>query len=426
MGTDLYIDCFGSISQKKRQGVLRVTSQETTYELTVFDGKIVSVHSETELPARGICDRLFAAGKLAEKVHQKVAGSRASISQLYDGLVGRNFVSHDDFMRAMTAYGVDVLHSLRSLQDPQFEFASGVIRPDARLVFSVHPGQLLLDLEELTGDDLRLRELFGGPEVPQKVRLRTSEMPRTLLGNEIAVWRAIGKGTTLSRLLSSHLLSYYDIVQALLALNDQGLIEICPADADDDDGAAGPSPEDDDSGDLAPMQIDETIDDVFARMAYDAVDSLLDGFEGTFGVVEELQSLPPESAANGTETASQPKPQKPAEPRPKPAASVAEPRRSEPPVRESRAVDSRATIMAPVEPEAEPDEPDEEKENVEESEHPASISERFDRFALLLLEPEHKVDLCIAVISVFFFLLAWWLPAQLEQWFQALRDYSSI
>src|SRR5687768_17151586 len=90
---------FRSLSLKRRQGVLEILTDETSFELVFQNGKIVDAGCSSEHPSAQVCDKLVCAGLLLEGIRQKVTEVEISLAELYSVLVGQHHVSPDDFRK---------------------------------------------------------------------------------------------------------------------------------------------------------------------------------------------------------------------------------------------------------------------------------------------------------------------------------------
>lgn len=394
MATDLFIDVLTSISQKRRHGWLKVVAPSSSYEIGFSDGRIVAVQRRDARSSQAIVKKLFVAGALKKKVFDLVADTKVAVPQLYEGLVGKSHVEPDQFVRAKLAHELDLLHSLRQCEEAVCDFFPSQIKPDPRFPLAVTAGQILLDMAELEIDFDQLKEVVGDPLHCEKWAVRSEEPNKRLVGADRQVWQALAKPLRVCDLWEGYLGSQHELMVGMLSLIESEAITLHdsqPAEAD-----VGPTANEitDLASILAGAMEEElspesdTQHDVFARMAYDAVDSLLDGFEGAFQAVEELAPPP----APKVETRATP-----------PAAAAPVP-----------------AVMPSTETEAEEVEEEEEDDVAEHG-----VRERMIDLNIALFSPERRSDLMTAVACIFLLLLAWTLPAQIEAWFEAIGNFTS-
>ena len=395
MATELFIDIFTSISQKRRHGWLKVVAPNASYEVGFSDGRIVAVQRRDARSSQAIVKKLFVAGALKKKIFDLVADTKVAVPQLYEGLVGKSHVDPDQFVRAKLAHELDLLHSLRRCDEAVCDFFPTQIKADPRFPLSVPAGQILLDMAELEIDFEQLDEQLGDPLHCERWAVRSEEPSKRLVGADRAVWQALAKPLRVCDLWEGYLGSQHELMVGMLSLLESAAVTL--HDAQPAAAAVGPTANEitDLASILAGAMEDElkpeadAHHDVFARMAYDAVDSLLDGFEGAFQAVEEL--VPPEPVIKASEVA------RPIAPTPM----------------------VPAVVVAPEVAEADVEE--------EEDEEIAStgVRERLIDLNIALFAPERRADVVTAIACVFLLLLAWVLPAQIEQWFEALGNFTS-
>lgn len=292
MAADSFIDLFSTLSHKRRHGILRVRSSGTEFDILFFDGRISATEQRGVQAAQDICARLYKESCLHEKVFQLFRAANVSVPQLYDLLVAKKFVTPEQFQLAKRAMELDLLHSLSYVDEPSFEFIPRDSRPDPRFPTSISPGQLLLDIFELQNDEEKFQAAFGGKDLLDTEIVRCGQdKPRTLSLAEGRLWDLL-KGIKQLKELFHTTLCEYEIKEGLLALLDQGLLEVCPKKKERAAAPAAvtaPSPvpvDDDDDEDLVPQEVEEA-PDFFDRVANAAVDSILDGFGDDWSLAEE-------------------------------------------------------------------------------------------------------------------------------------------
>ncbi|MCC6954700.1 MAG: DUF4388 domain-containing protein [Deltaproteobacteria bacterium] len=218
---------FRAISTKRKHGVLVVDSETATFEIMFQHGKIVFVSRTDESVARQVCLRLVKAGYLDEDFLDATFADDRPLEQLSEILVGEQLVSHDVLLQAITAYETDLLHSLRNIRHAHTEFRSKIVSLDPSVSLSLSPGQLLLDLVEITSEEERFRGLFGGPEevADTEVVKHTPTLSRaTPVAAEL--WDKFGVRCALADLVQRVLTSEHEVRAALLTLYDSNAIEV--------------------------------------------------------------------------------------------------------------------------------------------------------------------------------------------------------
>jgi len=262
------IDIFSSLSQKRRNGVLRITAGRASCDLCFVDGRIAQIVGKSG-EASDVTVRLARAGLLNEKVFQLVQNKGLSIGQLFELLVGKKFVSPAQFGQAKCAHDMDVLHGLGSADDLTFEFAARDIRPDPRFATNVSPGQLLLDYCELQADHDRFRRQFPNPKA---VIARKGAEAKVHCDFEQAVWDLLDKPRRLEDLFCG-VVSEYDLKEGLLVLFDRGLLSVGGS-------AEHPAVREDSNGMSAALP--EEKQDLWHRIADEAVGAILEEFHEDF------------------------------------------------------------------------------------------------------------------------------------------------
>ncbi|MFN8389669.1 MAG: DUF4388 domain-containing protein [Bdellovibrionota bacterium] len=285
MSQEALIDMFSSLSQKRRQGALRVAASGGAIQILLNDGKIIGVAKNDGRQAQSICSRLLRAGVIHDKVYKLFQSTQVDVPQLFDLLVSKKFVKPEQFQKARVAYEMDLLHSLRFADDAQLAFSSGDIRVDPRFPFTLSPGQLLLDIAELNADEERFERIFTAERSRVSIA-RKGHRPKGLSPYEGAVWDSIEQAKKVEQLFQA-LLSEFEVREGLLALYDQNLLVVSVNGVPiQPDGAVSTSPADPDEDDLSLPDAEDDDIDLYGQIASEAVDSLLDGFEGELDLAE--------------------------------------------------------------------------------------------------------------------------------------------
>ncbi len=287
MPADLYFDIFQSISQRRRQGMLSIHAPAGKVLMTCLDGRVVGVTSERFPTSIGVAQRLYTASLLHERAYNLVQRRAVPIDQLAEMLVGRRFVSEEQFLRARSTHEMNIALSLRYLDDAVIEFASREVRADLRYPWSISTGELLLDMCELESDGDRFcRHLIGAGDEPVTV-VSTGDMPRTASPSERVLFDMIRVPRDV-RLLFGALLNEAEVTEGLLTLLELGLIEVRRGAADQavHEAVPTPAPDNDDAADdqsgpddleLAP-ELDGS-SALYDKIANEAIGSMLDGFD---------------------------------------------------------------------------------------------------------------------------------------------------
>lgn len=221
---DSFGSVFRSLSQRQRHGILSVRTDFGSFNIAFQEGKIVFIERDEDLRSAEVCRKLVEGGLLAEKVVQAVSNSKVASQKLYELLVGKKYVSEEDYCLAERAYDFDLLHSLRLLREGEVEFTPRLIRLDASRGFSVYPGQALLDMIELEGDEERFAALFEGIS-SQTIRVRRSgSLSCRPTAEEMRLYQSLTAEMSVRELFRRSLLSRYHFVESLLSLCEQGVI----------------------------------------------------------------------------------------------------------------------------------------------------------------------------------------------------------
>ncbi len=217
---------FRTLSYRRQHGILWLGLEGEERIVLFQEGKIVSAASNRESTARAISDRLARAGFLSEKVVSLVSKTEVPVPQLYELIVGKQYVTHDEFLRAKTAHEFDLLHSLQGVQGGKMKFTPKAVRSDPRLSLSAFPGQVLLDMAELSFDQDRFQKLFSNIEATSVMIRQISEVYEGNSEPERIVFGVVDGSSSPALILSRCLLSRYEAMQALLSLFDQRLISV--------------------------------------------------------------------------------------------------------------------------------------------------------------------------------------------------------
>lgn len=220
-----YGELFRTLSHKRRNGVLSLDFRQRNLQLLFKEGRIVGVLEPGADEVKEIASRLVSSGCIMEKVQTLVNEAGITPNQLYDLLVGKEYVSEEDFRRAKDSYRVDLLHSVEQLDEGFAEFKPKLVKLDDRHEFSVFPAQLLLDVEELKTDRGRLQSLFTNLSSVDVLVREIGEAAARLNDREQRILDAAEHGCRIQEILESCLMSEHEAIESLLALYDQDLIE---------------------------------------------------------------------------------------------------------------------------------------------------------------------------------------------------------
>ncbi len=218
---------FRAVSQKRRHGILHVGDGAEALRISFHNGKIVEVLQLNYPTARAICDRLIGCGFVKTEQVAPALDSELSASALYEAIVVRNhLVKHADFMRAKTAYEMNLLYDLRKQSSGRFEFVSKVVQPDPKLALSVAPGQFLLDMVELETQDKKLSQLLRGASFTDVFLSRKKPDKSGLTENEQALYELSDGRRSLAEICRLTLLTEYQLREALVTLCDRQVVDI--------------------------------------------------------------------------------------------------------------------------------------------------------------------------------------------------------
>jgi hypothetical protein len=217
-------DILRDLSQKQRNGILSLDTEEGILKFSFQEGRIIGVQKHGESAPPQICKKLHEAGYLSSKVVKAVNDSKISVGQLRELLVGKGYVIEKDFVRAKHTYELDLLYSLKNLREGKSEFVPKVIRNEPVMSICVFPGTALLDVMEFADDEERFCALFID-WTNDKVRIGQKEESSDRLSDaERRVFDLTENGASPKEILAKSLLSVYEAQEALLALYDQDVI----------------------------------------------------------------------------------------------------------------------------------------------------------------------------------------------------------
>lgn len=212
-----------SLSRKRRQGLLEITSDEVGLSVQFLSGKIVSVTREGEAASLAVLERLRRAGCISDSMSAELGAKELALQNLYDHLIENDLLSHEDFFLAKEAYERDMLHRLRELEG-DYRFRPRIVKIDERLALHAFPAQLLLDFIELDHGEQRFEEVFDNLSSEEVLIKRSSEEAIRLTPNEQTVFDNLEVETCLKDVHDAALLCEFALREALLSLYDRDLI----------------------------------------------------------------------------------------------------------------------------------------------------------------------------------------------------------
>lgn len=224
---------FRALSQKRKHGLLTVfATNGAELEVLFVSGRIAEVRERGWPNSLMVCDRLISGGVLLPPgVREKASQDGLSIKALFDELVEAGVVTFDQFMAARRAVCLDMLHSLRFLEDGRYNFEGRLVDFDERLTLKLSPGQLLLDFVEMDANEDKFFDVFGDDfDQTNSTFVIPTGSTAPLNDAEKCVWDVVGGGEQLRSIVSRTLLSEGELQMSLLSLYEQGLIEVRKAD----------------------------------------------------------------------------------------------------------------------------------------------------------------------------------------------------
>lgn len=226
LNKDTLITMLQTLSLRKRHGILEVVTEDDTFQISLTDGCIVQVNQNSLNMTQALCERLVSAGYLEEKVLGVLQSHSLAPDQLREVLVMQDYVSEDTFFDAFRAVQSDCLYNLRHLQQAEAKFAPQVVRVPKELSLNIYPGQLLLDLISLQLEEEKFVSLFGYADTDDVQVYPKGECPPGLTKDEREVWEKVAEGWNVSSIMSESLLNVYEAREALLGLFDLDCIMI--------------------------------------------------------------------------------------------------------------------------------------------------------------------------------------------------------
>lgn len=232
------VNLFRTLSQRRRHGVVSISHGDSHYEVLFHDGKIVGAASGDLPMVHAIMRRLKRAGlynpvELPDHVEHSPGAEPGQIDVLREAIkfIRENYpaVAIEDFVRAKQAAEIDLLHLLSSIEEASARFDPQGIQIDPAVSISMSPGQLLLDLVDLSEERRRLAHIAEVAE-PEDLTLRkTSAAPPAGLSQaELGIWNAIVEDMTLGELFDRLLISRHAVCERLFSLVDRGGAEFGP------------------------------------------------------------------------------------------------------------------------------------------------------------------------------------------------------
>jgi hypothetical protein len=222
------------IGQKRRQGVLVLTSPDGKLSLWFHQGKAVEAsRSSTASPAEEVLTWLKGAHLIPEGFEWKpspassgngegeAAFDAAAYRELYLELA-KTGVSLDAelYRRVLRQRVLEQIYRINLNESAAFTFYPKAVAIDREFSPSISVGQLLLDMVALPSNRIRFQELFpadgwvGRTDVPEGV----------LTIEERIVYDALTSPCALSELSARTMLSEFHLIDALLALYERGLV----------------------------------------------------------------------------------------------------------------------------------------------------------------------------------------------------------
>lgn len=178
---------FRSLAQKRKHGILTVACRPFTLELGAINGKVISVKKEGEQAAEALLHRLAGAGYFPKEEAQNFDFEDFSIDDLYETLIGEQYISEEIFNRAYEGYQKDLLYALADEPVVHAEFKPQVVSAPLHGALSLPATQLLLDFVSVSEEVSKYREIFGHDAV-----VRGVSRPEALVDrSQMALWNLL-------------------------------------------------------------------------------------------------------------------------------------------------------------------------------------------------------------------------------------------
>jgi len=153
---------FRTLSQKRRHGVLEITSASGQVEVFFHAGRIIGASSVDSPLSTLIARRLHSAQKISEDELNDILEQIPEVERLVIILSAKESITKDDFFQAKRACEMDLLYSVRSLEKGFYNFEQQIVETRDEMMLSISPGQLLLDFVELVSGEERFDKAFSG------------------------------------------------------------------------------------------------------------------------------------------------------------------------------------------------------------------------------------------------------------------------
>lgn len=283
---DTFPQILRSISQRKRQGILKLTYPDLEVHVQFVLGKVVDVLDTAVNPVERVIDRL----QKAELVPDNCPLARESYGRLFDSLAEhpatKEVVTHGVFKDVLRILVLDAFYSIDIKASPLYKLELEPVECERQYLPAISVGQLLLDQVELETDSERFSILFA----PHCLIKRDEEFEGSLSDAERTLYALIGDGIVVEQLVAKSLLSRLELMQALLSLHERVVIDVTEA-------AKGASAEEVFGVD-ALASLDSAIESSFGEVDDEAgPDSEADGSEESSEVENELEREPDPGAA---------------------------------------------------------------------------------------------------------------------------------
>ena len=248
---DSLTNLFRSLSQKRRQGVLEISMNDSLLKIGFHNGKIVEVSKAGQTLDRAIAGRLKDAEMISKKLFDSIAEVELTVDQLYQLVESEGPVPKNNFSSVKEACELDTLFELKNLNQGYYAFKPQIVQMSKNFGLNLPPGQVLLDLMELETYEERFRGFIGDLDYQSIFVKCTRELPR-LTENEQHIWQLIGDGISLRALQKKSLFSDFHFQETMLSLLDRRGIELGSV---PDELAPAPESEDEVEEDTEPMEL---------------------------------------------------------------------------------------------------------------------------------------------------------------------------
>jgi len=217
------------VNLARKTGLLIIMSQAGSARLYFREGKLI--HASIGSVDGHLADMLLKAGKLSTEQAEKIEAQAdmQSDKQLGLALMNAGYVSQDDIVQSVKDYMLDIVYTLFSWNEGEFQFDQNILPSGDRIAVPINLENVILEgSRRIQESELLQSEL---PDL-NSVALRFTDNPDARLRNvnlSVEEWRVISfinPRNTIKQIAQSNGMDEFQIRKIVYGMLQAGLVEL--------------------------------------------------------------------------------------------------------------------------------------------------------------------------------------------------------